>query len=462
MYFLESNIFLKNVTISNNTAGNSRPNYGGGIYSDSSNINFNSDTLCNIYNNSSYHADDIYSNQEVSVNVDTFTVLYPTGYQVNPLRNFTFSINYGIQEQIMQDLYVSPEGDDLNSGISSDSPLKTIGCALNLVYADSLNPRNISLMEGVYSPTTNEESFPILGIDYITFTGVDSQSTIIDAGSADYAIWLENLQGVRLENLHIKNADNFNIYVRNSNISLLNTLVTNADFIGCTCSFSTVNIENCNISNNEYSLTDYYSSIVLNNSTVQNNWWGLNLDNSTFQMANCVIDNNTNYGLYIESSDFNITASSIVENSIAGMWTSNSTGYLNDVNISHNFESGIKCEGSLLDLSNVSIKFNTDAEYGGGIKMTDSSIIHFDPQNLCSIYSNNADFGKDLFSFNCDITNIILDTSTVLIGTHYLATPAKRFFYDVNTGLIEQFKNNLYVSPGGNNNNSGLSSECPL
>ena len=124
------------------------------------------------------------------------------------------------------------------------------------------------------------------------------------------------------------------------------------------------------------------------------------------------------------------------KNSSAGIWSSNSTGHLSDVIISNNYESGIQCKNSSLDLSSVSIKYNTGATHGGGIRMEDSTTINFDPENLCSVYSNNADIGKDFFSFNCAVTNVNLDTSTVLYGTHYLATPAKRFSYNVNTGLI--------------------------
>ncbi|MCF7833347.1 MAG: right-handed parallel beta-helix repeat-containing protein, partial [Candidatus Marinimicrobia bacterium] len=205
IYLWESEIYLSGITLINNNAGNTRSCYGGGIYSDSSIVNFNPDTLCNIYNNMSYHADDIYSNTSIDVYVDTFTVLHPTGYQINPLENFTFSINWGKQEQIAQDLYVSPEGDDQNAGTTISDPLKTIGKALYLVDADSLNPRTIHLMDGTYSPTTNNESLPILGIDYVTISGVDSQQTIINTEDNECAFWLENIKDVSIKNILVEN-----------------------------------------------------------------------------------------------------------------------------------------------------------------------------------------------------------------------------------------------------------------
>ncbi|MCK4696456.1 MAG: hypothetical protein KAT74_11865, partial [Candidatus Cloacimonetes bacterium] len=131
-------ITLENVTIRDNSAF-----YGGGICSsDLSSLSFDSANRCNIYsniiNNRGYGAD-IFA-YECNVIVDTFTVLTPTDYYASPIEHFTFDILHEIGNPLINsDLYVSVDGDDTNSGITADEPLKTIRCALSKIYADSLN-----------------------------------------------------------------------------------------------------------------------------------------------------------------------------------------------------------------------------------------------------------------------------------------------------------------------------------
>ena len=81
------------------------------------------------------------------------------------------------------DVYVDPVAgnDDLNDGLSWDSPFLTIYHALASVIGTENSPVNINLSEGVYSPSTNSEIFPIEMISYVNLIGQGEEVTIIDA-----------------------------------------------------------------------------------------------------------------------------------------------------------------------------------------------------------------------------------------------------------------------------------------
>jgi len=76
--------------------------------------------------------------------------------------------------------YVSANaGNDNNDGTES-SPLKTIGHALTLVKDDG-TVTTIYLNAGVYSPSSNDEKFPIVLPDNVHLIGDESETTILDA-----------------------------------------------------------------------------------------------------------------------------------------------------------------------------------------------------------------------------------------------------------------------------------------
>ena len=118
MFLLNSDPFLSNVTISSNSANQ----YGGGIYYSNSYPQFDPENRCNIYNNMMLSergaGADLYAieSNTIDVIVDTFTVLNPSDYYASPIGNYTFDIQNGIENTINADLFVSPNGDNSNSG----------------------------------------------------------------------------------------------------------------------------------------------------------------------------------------------------------------------------------------------------------------------------------------------------------------------------------------------------------
>jgi len=76
--------------------------------------------------------------------------------------------------------YVSMDGNNNNPGTESE-PFKTIGHALSLVKDDSTITTTIYVGEGVFSPSTTGEQFPIVLPDYVHLIGTSRETSILDA-----------------------------------------------------------------------------------------------------------------------------------------------------------------------------------------------------------------------------------------------------------------------------------------
>ncbi|MBT3825824.1 MAG: DUF1565 domain-containing protein [Candidatus Marinimicrobia bacterium] len=185
MYISNSNLSMSNVTISQNTAG-----VGGGFYcDDSSSVVFSLESRCNIYSNINEGyggGQEIVSYSQMNVVLDTCTVMLPTAYHASPRANFTFDILSGLYEQIDSDIYIAVDGDDANDGESQDTPLKTLQHAMEVILADSVHPRMIYLADGLYSPQSTGERFPINIVDHVSLLGQSTEGVVLDATGTTY------------------------------------------------------------------------------------------------------------------------------------------------------------------------------------------------------------------------------------------------------------------------------------
>jgi hypothetical protein len=151
-----------------------------------SGIEFCEQDLNNIYlNHGSFGADlFLYGSWQTPVVIDTFTVAQPDRYfyryNRDILSDFTLSVNHGKIEPVAADLYVNPLGDNSNSGLTSQDPLKTVAFAMSLIDPDSTLQRTIYLAEGIYSESSNNELFPITIRDHIAIEGFAKPTTILD------------------------------------------------------------------------------------------------------------------------------------------------------------------------------------------------------------------------------------------------------------------------------------------
>ena len=194
----ECNLSLQGTSIRNNYARL----WGGGIdFHDMTGtqivnqVIFDPINRCNVYSNYAGQGNDIFTFWEryIHVVVDTFTVEHPTNFYLTMRPRdgsehntvFDYDILHHVHQEINSDFYVSPEGDDNNSGLSPTQPLRTIAKAVYLAASDSLNPKTVYLSAGVYSTTLNGQRLPVSVKDYLRITGESPQTTIIEGRHLD-------------------------------------------------------------------------------------------------------------------------------------------------------------------------------------------------------------------------------------------------------------------------------------
>lgn len=449
IYASNCGVLLSGASLFNNTAASS----GGGIYASS--VNFDSENRSNIYSNSAIFGNDLYNYgfNTIDVVVDTFTVMQPSSYHAHPFHLFTFDIMHGKEEQIVADLYVSPDGDNSNSGLSFDEPLQNIGYALSIISATADEPQTIYLDEGVYSPQATGESFPIQTKSWVSIVGMDEETTILDAEMTESVILSSGAEGVDIENLTMINGHSNNgggLEISYSGINLSNVTISM-----CVASFG-----------GGMSLGD--SEVVLNNVTVVENeakhYGGIKSNETNLTIYNSDISSNFTYeiggGIYSWGGELIIESSTVTDNIGTGIHLVLSDAEICDVNISGNSKVGIYSGNSDSYLENVSVTNNTSYSGGAGLYCVGNSTVTFSETNRSSIYQNSGTYAQDIYS-EVEL-DIVLDTFTVMVPTSYYAAPLSNLSFDIQHGVQEQIDADLYVSPEGDNNNSGLSWDSPF
>ena len=318
IYVSGSDLTLINVNINNNYSGW----HGGGIYcTGSTNISFDSINRCSIYSNDSQLTKDIYSNDFLEVILDTFTVMYPTAVHAAPLENFSFDILNGIITQANADLYVSPNGNNDNDGLTAENPLKTISFAFTKILSDSLDRKKIHLLEGSYSATSNGEAFPIYMIENVDLVGIADSLVILNAGGGDRVIELGselyNISGLTITGGHDWN---WGGGIRcNGTKGVLQNLIIRDNYSGLngggilmegdTCPLMVnVRIYNntANVGSGMYcsgSNPALQNVVISDNSGITFHKAGLYLSNSSPALINCTLSNNGERGIMCNNSD---------------------------------------------------------------------------------------------------------------------------------------------------------------
>ena len=152
------------------------------------NIIFDPNNLCSIYENYGGNPTDIHVldiHQNIQINLDIVSVENPSDFYIQRNSNFIVTsdyhdtINYqtAYRSEVNHDLYVSPEGNDDNSGLSPSQALRSITLAMHKIKADSLNSKTVHLLPGVYS--SNDQIFPIPLKSYVNLVGSGSGYSMI-------------------------------------------------------------------------------------------------------------------------------------------------------------------------------------------------------------------------------------------------------------------------------------------
>ncbi|HOH48013.1 MAG TPA: hypothetical protein PLK21_01335 [Candidatus Syntrophosphaera sp.] len=150
------------------------------------NVTFDPVNRCSIYNNTAGAGQDIVAhsiNNDLSIPLEMFTVANPSSYYAAAYRasGNEFELLIDAQafhhQEINHDLYVSPEGDDANDGLSPATALKTIRTAVYRVASDSSNPKTVHILPGTYSRTTNQQVFPVPLKSWVRVRGAGIEET---------------------------------------------------------------------------------------------------------------------------------------------------------------------------------------------------------------------------------------------------------------------------------------------
>jgi len=401
IYCERSDFNLSEVTIVNNSA----TACGGGIcYVHGNDMTFDTLNRCNIHSNRAFEGNDFY-NSPGHIVVDTFSVLNPTEFHVFQAGNTTYDILHGKYAQTNSDLFVSPAGDNNNSGLTPEEPLKNIHCAMSKMLP--AQPQTIRLLDGVYSPSGNNEFFPVRMYNKINISGASKANVILNAEQTGGVINVENISSPRLSDMTItggETSDGGGIECRSSSLSMKNMLITDNKAEhrggGLDAMFCNPVIEDC----------DFIA-----------NFAGAAGGGVSFIQSKPVLRN-------VRVSD----------------------------NLSLSSGGGIYCqEKSQLTMKDVSILWNTAMVQGGGISTSWECMLLFDETDRCNIYFNRAAKGGDVYSEGP--SHIVLDTFTVMNPMKFHASPLQNFTFDIRNSVLEQANADLFVSPEGDNSKSGLS-----
>jgi len=267
---------------------------GGILCNHYSNIIFDPNNKCNIYCNYGAPGSDYaksYLSPSQTIIVDTFTIMNPDNFfissydnQNNPVNDINIQIENGYLEPVDHDLYINPvSGNDANSGTSINDPLRTIAYAYILIKSDSLNPHNIFLANGIYSPNTNDEKLPFGTRSYISLIGKSRDSTIIDADSlSDFYRGFAFKKNFSIENLTILHGKKGVYIEKNDKLTFKNILLKDG-FSGPWTGFNLFQIDSLFLKN--ITIKNLTGNAVLaignNSETVK-----------SFRIEDCIVMNN--------------------------------------------------------------------------------------------------------------------------------------------------------------------------
>ncbi len=200
-----------NVTIINNFS-----QIGGGMYfSGEGNASFSESDKCNIYLNYAAYGSDIYNQLgTLHVIVDTFTVQEPNKFYATAPDSGLYQGEVTVDNQnhkietINQDVYISPDGNNANSGLNWNESFQNIYHALIMIQSDSTHPNTIYIDEGTYSPSVTGEFFALGGKDNISFIGTGKEFTILDAEQTANLFEIRNVSDLLVKNVTLKNGQN--------------------------------------------------------------------------------------------------------------------------------------------------------------------------------------------------------------------------------------------------------------
>jgi len=158
------------------------------------NIVFDPNNLCSIYENYGGNPTDIEVtdiHQNLQINLEMASVENPSDFYIQRNSNFIVTADYHdtvtnqrfYRTEVNHDLYVSPDGDNENSGLNPSHALRSITLAMHRIKADCLDRRTVWVMPGTY--TVADQVFPIPMKSYVNVIGSESDEVIIEYNASN-------------------------------------------------------------------------------------------------------------------------------------------------------------------------------------------------------------------------------------------------------------------------------------
>ena len=195
VYIACAAVFLSGVDIHDNHASG----VIGGlfVYSHSSSptsITFDPVNRCSIYNNFGGNTSDIYV-FDVQANLDIYldmaTVAEPSSFYcqrvnqlISDIYHDTIHVQRAFREEVNHDLYVSPTGNDENSGLSPAEAMKSITKAVHRIASDSLDVKTVHVLPGTYCEGDDDQIFPIPAKSHVRIVGESASACTLFAAAS--------------------------------------------------------------------------------------------------------------------------------------------------------------------------------------------------------------------------------------------------------------------------------------
>ncbi len=224
MFLSKGTVYLSGVDIHDNYA--STLTAGLYVYSHSSSptsITFDSINRCSIYNNYSGNPCDI-SIIDVQANIDIYldmtSVAQLDKFYYQRVNIFQYTQGYhdtiysqrAYRQEVNHDLYVSPTGNNSNSGFSPAEAMKSITKAVHRIASDSLAIKTVHVLPGTYNESENDQIFPIPGKSFVKIQGASAAvctlyTSIANASNLSCFFWSSNQDSVSFQGFTITTSD---------------------------------------------------------------------------------------------------------------------------------------------------------------------------------------------------------------------------------------------------------------
>ena len=186
----ESSVNIAGTKIYNNHASAS----GGGMFiwgsrHSTPDIVFDEVNRCSVYENYGTSPCDIMVTDlmtNLEIYLDMVSVPNPGDFYFGRHANFTATQGYNdnyhhlraFRQEVNCDIYVSPEGDDDDSGLIPEQAMKNIAKAIHKIAPDSTNTKTVHILPGIY---TSEDQFnPMVPIkSHVNIVGAGPDSTLL-------------------------------------------------------------------------------------------------------------------------------------------------------------------------------------------------------------------------------------------------------------------------------------------